>query len=166
MAINRSTWFDSIPEEFGEGPLVFTYSWKIRKQDHDKMMQYGIGRVGAWGMDTQRAHPLEHLYSRTRSWFAPDADGETEMWWFMDEYDSAEAFRHMQRLVVERFTGDHAQEQDARHFDLESIMIPGSAQGPTLFSENAEVRIEFEPYKIRAAALARAEAAQSDTAGE
>ena len=45
-------------------------------------------------------------YSRTRTWFRPCEDGVTEKWWFMDEYDSAEAFEAMQTLVRSLLTGE------------------------------------------------------------
>lgn len=77
----------------------------------------------------------------------------------MDEYDSAEAFCHMQRIVQEQFKGAHAGEQNARHAELESLMVPGSQNGPTLYGEIPSARIEFESYQICADALARAEAA-------
>jgi hypothetical protein len=139
-------------------PLVFVTRWRIPIENHDKMVEHVTGTVGNWGMDTQRMQPDKVFYSRTRHWFRPADDGKTEEWWFMDEYDSAEAFHAMQKAVMGRFAGPAAEEQKARHQQLLSLMVPNTTLEPIIYSEIEPARIEFEPYKIRAAAWERASA--------
>ena len=122
------------------------------------MVELVTGSIGNWGMDVQRTQPDKLFYPRTRNWFRPEEDGKTEEWWFMDEYDSAEAFDAIQKMVKGRFTGPGAEEQKARHQQLLNLMVPNTTLEPIIYSEIESARIEFEPYKIRAAALERAAA--------
>lgn len=48
--------------------------------------------------------------------------------------------------------------QQARHQQLLDLMVPGTTLEPVIYSEIESARVEFEPYKIRAAALERAAA--------
>jgi hypothetical protein len=155
--LKLNVWTSPLPEEFGEGPLVFVTSWKIPKENHERMVDHVTGSVGNWGMDNQLVQPLKHLYTRTRHWFKDNGDG-TEDWWFMDEYDSAEAFRAMQKSMQKSFK-DLGEKQAARHRELLSLMVPGTVLKPTLYSEVVSARIEFEPYELRAAVIQRMEKA-------
>jgi hypothetical protein len=157
--VKKNVFFEPIPEYAKSGPLVFVTRWRIPKENHDKMVEYAAGTLGNYGMDTQRAYPLKVAYSRTRSWFRPSDDGQTEEWWFMDEYDNAEAFEAMQKLVAGEFTGPGAEARKARHQQLLDVMVPGTTLEPVIYSECEVARIEFEPWRFRAATLARAEAA-------
>ncbi len=160
--VKRNIWTDPIPEEFGEGPLVFVTTWKIPKENHRRMVDHVTGSVGNWGMDSQLVEPLTHLYSRTRHWFRDNGDG-TESWWFMDEYDSAEAFRAMQKCMLKEFD-KLGEKQVARHKELLSLMVPGTVLEPVLYSEVESARIEFEPYELRRAVIERREAARNQQA--
>jgi hypothetical protein len=74
----------------------------------------------------------------------------------LDEYDSAEAFEAMQKLVAGNFSGPSSEAQKARHQQLLDLMVPGTTLEPIVYSEIESARIEFEPWRLRAAALARA----------
>jgi hypothetical protein len=158
--LKRNVWSDPLPESMKKSPLVFVTRWRIPIENHDKMVEHVTGTIGNWGMDTQRMHPDKVFYSRTRHWFRPTEDGKTEEWWFMDEYDSADAFHAMQKAVTGRFTGPAAEEQKARHQQLLSLMVPSTTLDPIIYSEIESARIEFEPYNTRAAALERAAVAR------
>jgi hypothetical protein len=157
--VKKNAFFEPVPAFAKNAPLVFVTRWIIPKENHDKMVEFSTGIVGHWGMDTQRTLPLRVAYSRTRHWFRPSDDGKTEEWWFMDEYDSSEAFEAMQKLVAGNFSGPGAEAQKARHQQLLDLMVPGTTVEPIIYSEIESARIEFEPWRFRASALARAEAA-------
>lgn len=155
-----NVWSEPVPDAMRSAPLVFVTRWRIPKENHQRMIDLVTGTIGNWGMDTQRMQPGALFYSRTRHWFRPDPDGATEEWWFMDEYDSVEAFEAMQKNVrTASFSGPNAEKQRERHQRLLELMVPGTALEPVLYSEIESARIEFEPYKARAAALERAVAA-------
>lgn len=152
-------WFDPLPKEFNEGPLVFVVQWTIPKENHDKLVDLVTGAVGNYGMDSQRILPLTHFYSRTRHWFKPNPDGATENWWFMDEYDSPEAFRAMQQQVQDNFKGSNVEKiekQKERHQQLLDLMVEDTTLEPILYSEVTSARVEFEPFKIRKDTIERA----------
>jgi len=161
--VKLNVWFEPLPESMRKSPLVFVTRWHIPKENHDKMAEIVTGSIGNVGLDTQRMHPGSLFYSRTRHWFRPEEDGKTEEWWFMDEYDSAEAFEAMQKAVKGIFAGPGAEELRAHHQQLLDLMVPGTTVEPILYSEIESARIEFEPYKIRAAALERAAAVAQKT---
>lgn len=155
--VKTNVWTEVLSESMRKTPLVFVVRWRIPKENHQAMVDMVTGSIGNWGMDSQRQEPLKVFYSRTRHWFRPETDGATEEWWFMDEYDNIEAFEAMQKSVVEnRFSSSTLEKQQARHRQLLSLMLPGTTLEPTIYCEVESARIEFEPYKIRAAALARA----------
>jgi hypothetical protein len=155
--LKRNPFLDPLPEYLKGHPLVFVVNWKIPKENHDNMVDYSIGSIGNYGMDTQRMTPGAVAYSRTRHWWRPSDGGVTEEWWFMDEYDSSEAFEAMQQMVKASFIGPDAEARKIRHQALLDLMVPGSSLDPILYSEDEGARIEFEPFKIRKEALDRAE---------
>lgn len=161
MSIMRKNPFlEPLPEYLKGHPLVFVTHWKIPKENHQKQVDFSVGSIGNYGMDTQRMHPGDVAYSRTRHWWKPSDDGLTEDWWFMDEYDSSEAFEAMQQMVKANFVGQDAEaieKQKARHQAMLDLMVPGTTLEPILYSEVEGARIEFEPFKIRKEALDRAE---------
>jgi hypothetical protein len=156
--VKTNAFTQPLPDYARKAPLVFVTRWHILKENHDRMAELVTGSIGKWGMDTQRMHPDKVTYSRTRHWFRPSDDGKTEEWWFMDEYDSPEAFEAMQKMVASRFGGSDVEAQKARHKQLLALMVPGTVLEPIIYSEIESARIEFEPFRFRAAALARATA--------
>jgi hypothetical protein len=156
--VKHNAYFEPLPDYLKKGgPLVFVVSRRAPTENHDRIVEHI-----ADGMNIQRLIPSQVAYSRTRTWFKPCDDGKTEQWWFMDEYDSAEAFEAMQKLVRSSFVGDRATDVAKRHQELLTLMVPGTELVPVLFSEVGPSRIEFEPYAARAKVIAREIESQAD----
>lgn len=147
--VQHNAYLEPLPDYLKGGPLVFVVSWRAPIENHDKLVEHI-----AEGMNIQRLIPSQVAYSRTRTWFKPSDDGKTEDWWFMDEYDSAEAFEAMQKLVRSFFLGDRAPEFAQRQQKLLALMEPGTEMVPVLYSQVVPSRIEFEPYAARATVIA------------
>ena len=147
--VKHNVWLDPVPAFVKGAPLVFVVTWRAPVENHDKIVQWC-----ADGMNVQRQIPSQVSYSRTRTWFRPSDDGQTEEWWFMDEYDSVQAFEAMQKLMAPRFTGGVGSEQTAQsHSKLLDLLVPGSDMTPVLYSESSGSRIEFESFTARAAVI-------------
>ena len=142
--VKKSAYFGPVLAYARDAPLVFVARWRIPKENYDKMVKFSTGMI-----DMQRTLPTNVGYSRTRHWFRPSDDGKTEEWWFMDEYDSAEAFEAMQKLVAGIFGGPGAEAQRARHQQLLDLLVPGTSIEPVIYSEVESARIEFEPWRFR-----------------
>ena len=156
--VKHNAYFEPLPDYLkGGGPLVFVVSWRAPAENHDRLVEYI-----AEGGNIQRLIPGQVAYSRTRTWFKPCDDGKTEQWWFMDEYDSAEAFEAMQKLVRSAFVGDRGAEFAKRQQNLLALMVPGTELVPVLFSEVGPSRIEFEPYAARATVIAHETQSQTN----
>lgn len=149
--VKHNVWLEPLPDYLKAGPLVFVVTWRAPKENHDEIVKW----TGD-GMNIQRVIPSKVTYSRTRTWFRPSDDGETEEWWFMDEYDSPEAFEAMQQLMAPRFTGGTGSEETAQqHSKLLDLLVPGSDMVPVLYSESGSARIEFEPFTARSTVIAQ-----------
>jgi hypothetical protein len=147
--VKHNVWFEPVPDYLTSGALVFVVTWKAPKENHDKIVAHS-----ADGMNVQRVIPNQVAYSRTRMWFKPsDDDAVIEEWWFMDEYDSAEAFEAMQQLVRQSFLGPDSGATAKRHQELLSLLVPGTEMVPVLYSEIGPSRIEFEPFTARSAVI-------------
>lgn len=143
--VKHNVWFDPLPDYLKSGPLVFVVTWKAPAKNHAELQA-----AVAEGMNVQRQTPASSIYSRTRHWYMPCDDGVNEQWWFMDEYDSPDAFEAMQRRTRHLFTGETAAKTAKRHAYLLSLMAPDTDLSPVLYSEVPGSRIEFEPYAARA----------------
>jgi hypothetical protein len=149
-AVEHNVWFDPVPDYLRTGPLVFVATWRAPKENHDKIVAHTAN-----GMNVQRVIPSKVGYSRTRTWFRPsDDDTNIEDWWFMDEYDGAEAFEAMQQLVRQMFVGPGAEDTAKGHETLLSLLVPGTEMTPVLYSEVRAARIEFEPFEARSTVIA------------
>jgi len=123
-----------------------------------KMVAGGTGHHT--GNDYQRKHPETFTYSRTRTFYRVDEATDTEEWFFMDEYDDIELFHK----AAELWTGDpatnHPMAEEVltkNHPKWASLLVSGTTFPPDqrLFTELEELRLEFEPWSRRAAALKR-----------
>lgn len=106
--------------------LVNVVKWQVPKENHDdmvKLMSGGIERDGR-GIDEQRWHPENILYSRTRTFYRNnDDDPNIEDWFFMDEYDDPELFK--QQIEIWKNSTDtvsYAKEHHARWKKLRSLV--------------------------------------------
>jgi hypothetical protein len=109
--VKHNVWFEPVPDYLRAGPLVFVVTWRAPKENHDKIVAHTAN-----GMNVQRVMPSKVGYSSTRTWFKPSDDNtDIEDWWFMDEYDSAEAFEAMQQLVRHMFVGPGAEDTARGH---------------------------------------------------
>lgn len=144
--INANAYREPLPDHLREGPIILTVSWRAPKENHDKMVEHIRSN-----MNMQRVDPTKSFYSRTRHWYRPCDDGINEEWWFMDEYDDAEAFEAMQKRYREVFMdADNTNE----HYDnWLSMLVPDSVLTQVLYSEVDGGRVEFEPYSQRKDAI-------------
>ena len=144
--ITANAYREPLPDYLREGPLVLVVSWRAPKENHDKMAEHIRSN-----MNMQRIAPTQSFYSRTRHWFRPCDDGVNEEWWFLDEYDNAEAFEAMQKLFREAFMD---KDTTGEHYDnWLSMLTPDSELTQVLYSEVDGGRVEFEPYHQRKEAV-------------
>lgn len=143
--IRTDAYRNPLPDFVKEGPLVMVCKWRAPKENHDKMTEHI-----RTNMNFQRVDPTSMFYVRTRHWYRPLDDG-TEEWWFMDEYENAEAFETMQKRFRESFMDN---QDTGGHFDSWlSMLVPGTVITQDLYSEVDGGRVEFEPFAQRKEAI-------------
>lgn len=147
--IDNSAYSQPLPEFLRNGgPLVVLCSWKAPVENHAALEEHV-----RTNMDYQRLSPSTSFYSRTRHWYRLLEDGKTEEWFFMDEYDSAEAFGYMQRYTQSMFTGEASDSVSEHYQRWIDLLDPSSHVDLTLYSEVDGGRVEFEPFAQRSRAL-------------
>lgn len=137
--------------------LVNVVKWQVPVKNHDdmiKLMSGGIERDGR-GIDEQRWHPENILYSKTRTFYrVNEQDPEIEDWFFMDEYDDPELFK--QQIEIWKNSTDTFSYAKEHHARWKRIAVPGSFDEKQVqFNEIEPLTINFEPFARRQRAMQR-----------
>lgn len=137
-------------------PMIAMGRSRIKKEDREKFVK--LQATGYRRLDWRRFHPASCTQNRSRYFFKP-YDEDTEEIFYIDEYDSVEDFELMQKAMMNfwknqshKSLSSEAEEHQKLGEEISSLSIPGT-QEILFFNEIEQLRIQFEPWKVRAAAL-------------
>lgn len=116
--------------------VVETQVWKIKSEDHDKLLRLMTeGDGGNTGIAFQKEHQDVFHYSLTRTFYTTDEEAGEETWVIFDEYPDEQAYADRWDRMNELPTTDSA----GFVAQVQALQIPGSYQAHTVYKEMPEL---------------------------